>query len=633
MESLSAGYQIGDYEIIEQIGEGGMGQVYLAQHVFLKKRFAVKVLPEEFTENETFVKVFQQEGQTLASLKHENITTVHNFGVQDNMYFLVMDYVSGGTIEDYRLQQANHCIAPQEVLHTLMAVVAGLEHAHEVGIVHRDLKPENFLIDKDGTVKISDFGISQFCGITDNLTHAKPNTIVHLANNQKQAGNYVGGTEGYMAPELSETGVVDHRADFYSLGVIAYFLLTGKKPGMHSARASTLVPRLPKLWDKIIEKCVSYSPEKRYQSASELQLDLQRLEKKYKVKRAGYSFLSGVLVLIAIAGASSWYFFKKPATSESTTSSPAQVAEEKNPTQDKEQEMVDIVEDAIIPTIPVIEEEEPTTEPTIENAGDPAPIATTDENSSPVEPIDEEPSKPIRVPPAEIDITTLPIPSIPTSEQPVTEKESVPSQLETEEPDSASTPTADQDDEFLADISLRVFDETDSLLTPDQYQVYVNGSEIEFNKIDRNFQFSLAPERPTFVFEVQADGYQLYYRKFSTPTENKSASLEIILTEIEDTFEYYSGLLKEFLPRTEWQVLHRSEKFPFEKLEFRSSGFIRVDGIIQKWTILEDGNLRLAIDDERYLVDFDQEMEKLLISSINGDSLTVAIKINSSLRR
>lgn len=301
------GDKFGDYTIIRELGRGGMGVVYLAQHEYLKKRFAIKVLPEEYSESPEFVAIFQQEAQTLGTLKHPNIVEVHNFGVLDNAYYLVMDFIDGQTIEDY-LAASGGKMQPEEVQATLLSVMSGITHAHGKGIIHRDLKPENFLVDSEGTVKISDFGLAQL--MTSEIADEEPdrntkNTFMHLAEDQAMAGQFTGGTEGYMAPEVEDGGMGDKRADYYAIGVIAYYLLTGKEPGKRIEKVSKTVKGIDPRWDKMIDKCLQEDPDDRYQDALDLLVEIERIKPK---SRPHWHWISASAVTI-LSLCLGWYIF------------------------------------------------------------------------------------------------------------------------------------------------------------------------------------------------------------------------------------------------------------------------------------------------------------------------------------
>ncbi|MDR2863139.1 MAG: serine/threonine protein kinase [Puniceicoccales bacterium] len=275
------GSRIGDYEIMTKLGQGGMGVVYLAQHVFLKKRFALKILSADLALVPEFVQIFQNEAQTLAALKHPSIVEVHNFGMHEGHYYFVMDYLAGGTLESYRIHAGGHLQA-NELLHSLRAIVGGLKHAHARGIVHRDLKPENFLLDHDGNVKISDFGLARLARSRSGAMQTPEggrrdnHTFVHLANGAGGALEVAGGTEGYLAPEILEGKAADTRSDIYALGVAAWHLLTGTAPAPMTT-PSRLVPGLDPRWDKVLSLCLRPNPRDRYQSVDELDADLEAL--------------------------------------------------------------------------------------------------------------------------------------------------------------------------------------------------------------------------------------------------------------------------------------------------------------------------------------------------------------------
>ncbi len=283
VDNLQPGEKLGDYEIIKEIGRGGMGVVYLARHLYLKKRFALKILPSEYSESPDFTAIFQQEAQTLGNLKHPNVVEVHNFGVQDGAQYIVMEYVEGTSIQQYLEDDCGGKMPPQEVYATLYAVVSGVEHAHGKGIVHRDLKPDNFLLDSEGTVKITDFGLAQLMDVeyyqSDNRETKTKNTIFHLANEQAKGGTFTGGTEGFMAPEAAMGYAGDHRSDYYAIGVIAYYLLTGEIPKVNFKPASALIKGLDKRWDGFIDKCLQPEADDRFQSAPELFNHLKTLDK------------------------------------------------------------------------------------------------------------------------------------------------------------------------------------------------------------------------------------------------------------------------------------------------------------------------------------------------------------------
>lgn len=337
-EYFTPGQTIGDYTVLEEIGRGGMGVVYLAQHNYLKKRFAVKVMPRALSERPEFSNLFQQEAQTLGTLRHENIVEVHNFGVHDGSQYLVMEYVEGGTIEDY-LNECHKQMPPSEVLATLHAVMMGLQHAHNKNIIHRDLKPENFLLSLDGTVKISDFGLAQLMDAGDSDTaHKKDSssTMVALYADSLQNEQFTGGTEGYMAPEVAEGGTGDQRADYYAIGVIAYYLLCGEQPTGAYTPVSKKIKGLDKRWDVFIEKCLRHNPDERYQSPEELISDLDMLSTKPR-SVAMIAVAVTALLVVALGVLLSMKAMNKPEPTAQQAILPAEPTVESEPPSDEQQ--------------------------------------------------------------------------------------------------------------------------------------------------------------------------------------------------------------------------------------------------------------------------------------------------------
>ncbi|MDR2982766.1 MAG: serine/threonine protein kinase [Puniceicoccales bacterium] len=321
---FSFGDRIGDYEIMAKLGQGGMGVVYLAQHVFLKKRFALKILSSDLALVPEFVQVFQNEAQTLASLKHPNIVEVYNFGTFEGHYYFVMEYLNGGTLETYRLKERG-MLPAHEVLSAMRAITSGLKHAHAKGIIHRDLKPENFLLDSNGIIKISDFGLARLAQVPASAKRSnshRSQTYVHLAAGAANTPEVAGGTDGYVAPEIASGKPADVRSDIYALGVVAWRMLTGTMPEPFT-HPSQIVPGLDPRWDRIINLCLRQDPRERYQSVEELEADLNALA---GVTRRNFpSWIWAALVpVIAIIGVVSYLAAKgvtqpppKPAISTS----------------------------------------------------------------------------------------------------------------------------------------------------------------------------------------------------------------------------------------------------------------------------------------------------------------------------
>jgi tRNA A-37 threonylcarbamoyl transferase component Bud32 len=248
-------------EVLECLGRGGMGMVYKARQLKLNRLVALKILAPEKGADPRFAERFLREAQSLARLSHPNIVAVHDFGEADGFYYLLMEYVDGLTLR--QLLQA-HRVLPEEALRIVPKICEALQFAHDQGIVHRDIKPENVLLDKQGTVKIADFGIAKLVGVE----------TARAALTEEQS---VLGTPHYMAPEqLEKPQSVDHRADIYSLGVVFYEMLTGELPLGRFLPPSQKVQVDVRL-DEVVLHALAKEPERRYQHASEVKSDLETI--------------------------------------------------------------------------------------------------------------------------------------------------------------------------------------------------------------------------------------------------------------------------------------------------------------------------------------------------------------------
>jgi len=248
-------------EILECLGRGGMGVVYKARQPRLNRIVALKILAQEKDRDGQFVERFTREAQALARLNHPNIVTVHDFGETGGHCYLVMEFVDGLNLRQLLL---NGKMAPGQALTIVPKICEALQYAHEQGIVHRDIKPENILLDKQGRVKIADFGIAKMLGVEAGqqaLTGAKD----------------VVGTPHYMAPEqLEKPLTVDHRADIYSLGVVFYEMLTGELPLGKFAPPSKKVQIDVRL-DEVVLHTLEKEPARRYQQANQLKTDVETI--------------------------------------------------------------------------------------------------------------------------------------------------------------------------------------------------------------------------------------------------------------------------------------------------------------------------------------------------------------------
>ncbi|MBI5821895.1 MAG: protein kinase [Verrucomicrobia bacterium] len=246
-------------EILECLGRGGMGVVYKARQKALNRIVALKLLAPERVGEPQFAERFTREAQALAVLSHQNIVTVYDFGQAGGFYYLLMEFVDG-----VNLRQAMKAarFTPEQALAIVPPVCEALQYAHEHGIVHRDIKPENLLLDKEGRVKIADFGIAKM------LNAEAPDAGV--------ADSQPAGTPQYMAPEQKDHRRTDHRADIYSLGVVLYELLTGELPGKPLEAPSKKVIIDVRL-DEIVLRALEREPERRYQTAAEVRTQVETI--------------------------------------------------------------------------------------------------------------------------------------------------------------------------------------------------------------------------------------------------------------------------------------------------------------------------------------------------------------------
>jgi serine/threonine protein kinase len=240
-------------EILECLGRGGMGVVYKARQKSLNRLVALKLLAPERVQDMKFAERFTREAQALAALNHPNIVTIYDFGQAGGFYFLLMEFVDGVNL---RQLLRSRKLAPSEALAVVPPICEALQYAHDHGIVHRDIKPENLLLDKEGRVKIADFGIAKILGAE--------------ASNTGMAETQSAGTPQYMAPEQkSAPRTVDSRADIYSLGVVFYEMLTGELPGKQLEPPSRKVHIDVRL-DEVVLRALEQKPELRFQQASEV---------------------------------------------------------------------------------------------------------------------------------------------------------------------------------------------------------------------------------------------------------------------------------------------------------------------------------------------------------------------------
>jgi serine/threonine protein kinase len=299
------GRDVGPYKIIERLGGGGMGEVYLAEDARLDRLVALKILPAYFVSDDARLRRFQREARAASALNHPNILTIHEVGDLDGIHFIATEFIDGQTIRELI---AHDDLSWTDVLDIAIQVASALMAAHAAGIVHRDIKPENIMRRSDGIVKILDFGIAK-------LLEQTPNESSAITRAQTETG-IVLGTVGYMSPEQARGLAIDERSDLWSLGVVLYEMLTYRAPFDGATRMDTMVailerepaplfrsdensgPSIQRLQD-IVGKALSKDRSERYQTASELHAGLTSVR---QLEGAIGSTEQGMLRLMRNAG-------------------------------------------------------------------------------------------------------------------------------------------------------------------------------------------------------------------------------------------------------------------------------------------------------------------------------------------
>jgi eukaryotic-like serine/threonine-protein kinase len=261
------------YEIVDKVGGGGMAEVFHGYDTFLNRDVGIKILRDQYIQDEDFIARFRQEACSAAKLMHPNIVNVYDVGMENNIYYIVMEYVVGKTIKEYITEEG--ALAPKVAVHYALGVAAALIQAHIHDVVHCDIKSQNILIDSTGTAKVTDFGIARAIGPLCQQTQENVIGSVH-----------------YLSPEQACGQPITPKSDLYSLGVVLFEMLTGRLPfegetpvavalqHIQSVTPSlrSIVPDMPLFLEKIVAKALAKNPEKRYASAQEFLADLQHAE-------------------------------------------------------------------------------------------------------------------------------------------------------------------------------------------------------------------------------------------------------------------------------------------------------------------------------------------------------------------
>jgi eukaryotic-like serine/threonine-protein kinase len=289
--TIAAGTKLGRYEIRSKIGEGGMGEVYLAEDTRLHRKVALKILPPELAANKDRMRRFEQEAQAAAALNHPNIAHIYEIGEGEGVNFIAMEFIDGATLREKIHKEQTEL---RKLLRFLQHAAEGLAKAHAAGIVHRDLKPDNIMLTRDGHAKILDFGLAKLIERPP-MSGADSSEVATVVMPQHSSPGTVMGTVGYMSPEQAQgkTTEIDQRSDIFSFGCMLFEAATGKKPfeaesvikSLHMVvyeqppPIADLNPSAPPELQRIVRRCLAKDPDERYQSIKEVAIELKELRR------------------------------------------------------------------------------------------------------------------------------------------------------------------------------------------------------------------------------------------------------------------------------------------------------------------------------------------------------------------
>jgi serine/threonine protein kinase len=289
--TITAGTRLGRYEVRSKLGEGGMGEVYLAEDTRLHRQVALKILPADLASNKDRMRRFEQEATAAAALNHPYIAHIYEIGDAEGVHFIAMEFVDGHTLRHKMHQE--RCDLPK-LLRFLQHTAEGLARAHAAGIVHRDLKPDNIMITQDGHAKVLDFGLAKLIEQAP-VKNSDSSDVATAVMPQHSTPGTVMGTIGYMSPEQAQgkTKDIDQRSDVFSFGCVLFEACTGKKPfegesvikSLHMVvyEAPPLIadlnPSAPPELQRIVRRCLAKDPDDRYQSIKDVAIELRELRR------------------------------------------------------------------------------------------------------------------------------------------------------------------------------------------------------------------------------------------------------------------------------------------------------------------------------------------------------------------
>lgn len=282
----------GRYEIIEKLGEGGMANVYKARCKILKRFISIKILKQELTSDEEFVRKFKDEAMEVAKLSNNNIVKVYDIGTEGNIHYIVMEYIDGKTLKEY-ISDAG-VLSIKSAIDFSIQICNALIVAHDINLIHRDVKSQNILVSNSGEIKVTDFGI------------AKSSDSATITNSGKILGSAY-----YISPEQAKGNFVDCRSDIYSFGVVLYEMFTGKLPftqgtpvniALQHIQVDPIEPiefndKLPIGINNLIIRCLQKNPALRYQNIKEIRNDLLAIQNNKKHFVAKYNVNDSTMVM------------------------------------------------------------------------------------------------------------------------------------------------------------------------------------------------------------------------------------------------------------------------------------------------------------------------------------------------
>jgi len=330
------GNNLDHYKIICCLGQGGMGEVYLATDTQLGRKVAIKLLPKQFTAHPDRVQRFKQEARAASGLNHPNILTIYEIGEVDQWHFIVSEFIEGQTLRE---QMSRGRIELRAALDIATQIALALEAAHQAGIVHRDIKPENVMVRPDGLVKVLDFGLAKLTELPAAPPEPGFDAQAQSVARLNTEPGMVMGTVSYMSPEQARGQQVDHRTDIFSFGVMFYELLAGRRPFVGTSAndliaalltsepkpLSELQPEAPPELERAVSKCLAKKLEDRYQTSRELQADLKKLEQVTRfippIRTPIFRLLAAYVALVAFVVAG-FYIWRSNSSSAAGTATP-----------------------------------------------------------------------------------------------------------------------------------------------------------------------------------------------------------------------------------------------------------------------------------------------------------------------